>query len=455
MKDLKRDPSASPQDDENKTMTKTNQMYKKAKLLIPGGTQLFSKRPELFLPGLWPAYYKKAQGCEVWDLDGKRYIDMSYMGIGASILGYADKDVNNAVIEAVKSGSMSTLNVPEEFELAELLIKIHPWAKMVRYARTGGEAMAMAVRIARAASGKDIVLFCGYHGWHDWYLSANLASDKALDGHLLPGLNPRGVPRALKGTAFAFKYNDTQDFKRLISEHGKKVGVVVVESVRNFYPDKEFIRAIRGITNELKIPLIVDEITSGFRLNFGGAHLLFDLEPDIAVFAKGISNGFPMAAIIGKKSVMEVAQDTFISSTYWTEKMGPAAALATIKKIKEKNIPQHLVSTGKKVQDGWQALANKYGIKIDVGVIHPLGHFAFKYDNALILKTLFTQLMLGKGFLATTAFYASYAHKDAHVSKYLSAVDEVFRFIAKTIKNRNSRKFLKGPVCATGFKRLA
>jgi glutamate-1-semialdehyde aminotransferase len=326
---------------------------------------------------------------------------------------------------------------------------------MVRYARTGGEAMAVAVRIARARAGKDAVLFCGYHGWHDWYLSANLASDRALDGHLLPGLNPRGVPRQLKGTSYPFRYNDTDGFLRLIKRHKNKVGVVVLESIRNCYPEKRFIETIRKVTRDSGIVLVVDEITAGFRLNAGGAHLLFKLEPDIAVFGKGISNGFPMAAVIGKRKAMEMAQDTFISSTYWTERIGPAAALRTIRKLREKNVPEYLIETGRKVQDGWKDIASKYGIKIEVSGIYPLGHFLFRYKNPLVLKTLFTQLMLEKGFLATNAFYASYAHKDGHIERYLKSADESFRFISKAIKGGDPGKYLKGPVCHAGFRRLS
>ena len=393
-------------------MGKSQELYKKAKKIIPGGTQLLSKRPEMFLPELWPAYYDRAKGCEVWDLDGKKYIDMITMGVGSCILGYADEDVNKAVKSAVDRGNMCTLNAPEEVELAELLLELHPWAEMVRYARTGGESMMIAVRIARAKSGKDTVLFCGYHGWHDWYLSSNLGDEKSLDGHLLPGLNPLGVPRALKGLTYPFNYNDTEGFLKLVEEHKDNIGVVVMEPIRNFLPDKDFIKTIRQVTNDLGIVLIVDEITAGFRLNNGGAHLLYDLEPDIAVFAKGMSNGFPMAAIIGKSDVMEVVQDTFISSTYWTYRIGPTAALATIRKIKEKNVSGHLIKTGKKMKEGWESLASRHDINIEVSGIDPLGHFDFKYDNPLVLKTLFTQLMLEKGFLASTAFYASFAHKE-------------------------------------------
>lgn len=436
-------------------MGKSQDLFlKQAKQLIPGGTQLLSKRPEMFLPGLWPAYYDKANGCEVWDLDGNRYVDMSYMGIGACILGYADKDVDGAVKSAIDKGSMSTLNCPEEVELGQVLCELHPWAEMVRYARTGGEAMAIAVRIARAKSEKDEVLFCGYHGWHDWYLSANLANDKALDGHLLPGLEPKGVPRALKGTAFPFKYNDTKKFLELVETHKGHIAAVVMEPIRNFYPEKGFLETIRQITKDLGIVLVFDEVSVGWRLNIGGAHLNFGVEPDIAVFAKAISNGYPAAAVIGTAEVMDAAQDTFISSTYWTERTGLTAALATIRKMKAKNVPEHLGNVGKKIQNGWEKSAKKNSLPIKVSGIYPLGHFSFEYEKPMVLKTLFTQLMLERGFLATTAFYASYAHKEAHITKYVEALDEVFAFMSKAVKEGKPEKYLKGPVSHSGFTRL-
>lgn len=436
-------------------MGKSQELYKKAKKIIPGGTQLFSKRPEMFLPEYWPAYYAKAKGCVIWDLDHKKYIDMSYMALGACILGYADSDVNRAVRVALENGNMSTLNAPEEVELAQLLIKLHPWSGMVRYARTGGEAMAIAVRIARAKTRRDMVLFCGYHGWHDWYLCANLSYAKALDKHLLAGLNPLGVPRKLAATAYPFSYNDLDGFLRLIKRHKGKIGAVIIEPIRNKSPELSFIKMIRKVTRELGIVLIVDEVSAGFRLNAGGAHMVFNLKPDIAVFAKGMSNGLPMAAVIGRKEVMKIAQDTFISSTYWTDRIGPAAALATIKKIISKNVSGHLIGIGKEVQDGWKKIALKYNIKIDVSGIYPLSHFSFLHDKPLVLKTLFTQVMLEKGFLATTSFYASYAHTYAHIGKYLSAVADTFKFIRRTaLINNDPEKYLKGPVCHAGFKRL-
>ena len=433
---------------------KGQSLYRKAKLRIPGGTQLFSKRPELFLPDQWPSYYSKAKGVEVWDLDGNQYVDMSYMGLGACILGYADPEVDNAVKAAIDSGSMCTLNCAEDVELADLLCKLHPWAEMARYSRGGGEAMAIAVRIARARTKRDKIAFCGYHGWDDWYLAANLEEENALDGHLLPGLEPAGVPRCLRNTAFAFHYNRIEELKAIVSQHRHEIGAIVMEPVRNYNPEPGFLEEAREIATSIKSVLIFDEVSSGWRLTTGGAHLLYSVTPDIAVFAKAISNGYPMAAIIGIGDVMQAAQDSFISSTYWTERTGPAAALATIRKHQRCNVSEHLVRIGERIQLGWKSTADQRGLKISVSGIPPLGHFSIEYENGQAIRTLFTQEMLQKGFLATNAFYASYAHQDHHVENYLKAVDETFALITEAIERNEVDKLLKGPVAHSGFQRL-
>lgn len=435
-------------------MGKGQELYKKAKTLIPGGTQLLSKRPEMFLPEQWPAYYSKSEGCTVWDLDGKEFIDACYMGIGACVLGYAHPEVNKSVIECISKGSMNTLNAPEEVELAELMCGLHKWADMARYTRSGGEAMMVAVRIARAKTKKDKVLFCGYHGWHDWYLAANLAENSALDGHLLPGLNPSGVPRHLKDSAFPFNYNKIDEFVSHLELHKDNIAAIIMESIRNDYPEPDFINVIREKTKQLGIVLIMDEITAGWRLNPGGAHLQFNIEPDIAVFGKAISNGFPMGVILGKSEVMQAAQDSFISSTYWTERIGPVASIRTINFFIDNNVSDHLVNVGQTIQDGWIKLARKHNLDVEVGGIKPLSHFSFKHPEPLVLKSLFTQLMLERGFLASTAFYVSYAHKKEHIGKYLAATDASFEYISNALKKGNPEKFLKGPVCHSGFKRL-
>ena len=429
-------------------------LWNKAKKIIPGGTQLLSKRSDQFLPDQWPSYFKKAKGVEVWDLDDNHYVDMSIMGVGACVLGYADYDVDGAVKKSIDMGSMCTLNSPEEVELAELLLHLHPWAGMVRYTRSGGEAMTMAVRIGRAFSGRDKVAFCGYHGWHDWYLSANLADDKNLDGHLLPGLEPKGVPRCLIGTSFPFNYNRIDELENIVSKN-KDIGVIVVEPLRHQEPKGDFLGKIRKIADRIGAVLIFDEITSGWRMNVGGIHELYGVHPDIAVYAKAMSNGFPMGAIVGKAEVMDIAQETFISSTAWTERVGPVASVATIKKMQKHKVPSHLCKIGNLISDGWRQLAESAELKIEVMGIPPLTTFAFEHKENQTLQTLFTQEMLSRGFLASKSVYVSFSHTEENVAKYLESADRAFETISKAVQSGKLKTFLKGPVASAGFRRLA
>jgi glutamate-1-semialdehyde 2,1-aminomutase len=435
-------------------ISKSQMMQERAKKRIPGMTQLLSKRPDQFSLGVWPGYYNKARGAEVWDLDGNKYIDMSIGGIGANVLGYADDDVDEAVSEAIKNGSSSSLNCGEEVELADLLCEIHPWADKVRYARTGGESMAIAVRIARAYTGRDKVAFCGYHGWHDWYLAANLGTENALGEHLLSGLDPRGVPKGLTGTAIPFRYNQIEELKDIIAKNKNDLAAIVMEPIRDDEPEAGFFDEIRSLADETKAVFIIDEISAGFRMNTGGAHLLYGIAPDIAVFSKALGNGYPIAAIIGKERFMDAAQKTFISSTMWTERIGPTAALATIKKHRALDVGKHLVSVGKQIQEGWVRLAEKNDLKIHAGGIPPLSHFMFEYNNGLALKAFFVELMLDKGFLASTSFYSMYAHQPQHIESYLRAVDEAFKVISEANKQGDVEQKLKGKPAAAGFNRL-
>ncbi len=428
--------------------------YRKAKKLIPGGTQLLSKRPEMFLPDRWPAYYSKCKGISVWDLDNRKYLDFTIAGVGACTLGYGDPDVDAAVKNAVKRGNMCTLNAPEEVELAELLCDIHPWAGMARYARTGGEAMAVAVRIIRAYSGKAIVLFCGYHGWSDWYISANLAGSSTLDGQLLPGLEPAGIPRGLAGTAVPFKYNELENFESLVDKFDNKIAGVIMEPVRSSWPVDGFLEGIRKITEKKNIPLVFDEVTSGLRMNSGGIHLKLGVKPDLAVFAKALGNGYPMAAVIGKAKIMSSAQKTFISSTYWTDRIGPSAALATLKKHKKLKAGGHLVEIGTMVQQGWKDLGNKYGLKIHISGIPPLSHWQIAAPDSQLAHTAIAGEMLKKGFLTSKSFYSTYAHKASDVHRYLDALDGTLRELSPYIKSSSVRKVYPFPAAHTGFKRL-
>lgn len=433
-------------------MSTGQKLWKRAKEVIPGGNMLLSKRAEMFLPEQWPAYFSKAKGCKVWDLDGKEYTDMCIMGIGTNSLGYGDEEVDAAVREVIDKGNMSTFNCPEEVYLAEKLIELHPWADMVRFARSGGEANAIAIRIARAASGKDKVAVCGYHGWHDWYLSANLGSDENLAGHLLPGLEPNGVPSNLRGTVFPFNYNNFAELETLVNTHD--IGVIKMEVVRNMGPEDDFLHKVRQLATDRGIVLIFDECTSGFRETFGGLHKKYGVEPDMAMFGKAMGNGYAITATIGRREVMEAAQSTFISSTFWTERIGPAAALKTLEVMERIKSWEYITQTGLSIREQWQKLADKHELSISHWGLPALTGFTFNSKNALSYKTLITQEMLSKGYLASNCIYVCTAHTSTLIEEYFAQLDPVFELIKECEEGRNIEDLLRGPVCHGGFKRL-
>ena len=436
------------------TGTNTQELYRYAKQRIPGGTQLLSKRPEMMAPEQWPAYFREARGCETWDLDGRHYFDFSTNGIGACLLGFRDPDVTRAVQRRVNMGSMCTLNAPEEVELADLLCELHPWAEQVRYARCGGETCAVASRIARATTDRSLVAICGYHGWQDWYLAANLGESDALRGHLLPGLSPLGVPQELRGTTLTFPANDRAAFQALLDQHGDQLAAVVMEPCRSQDPDPGFIAWVRDSLHQAGALLVIDEISIGWRLHRGGAHLRFGIEPDLAIFAKAMGNGHPMGAVIGTRKAMAGAHGSFISSTYWTESVGPAAALAAIHKMQAIDVPAHVAHIGARVQQLWRECGQRHGLPVHVAGYPCLAHFHFAHPQAEALRTLYTQYMLDRGFLAGTGLYATLAHTDAVVDLYGEAIDQVFRAIASVISDADLTKHLRGPVAHSGFRRL-
>jgi len=433
---------------------KGQQLYDRAKTLIPGGTQLLSKRPEMFAPGLWPPYYSKAEGCRVWDLDGNEFLDMTTVGIGACLLGYADPTVNAAVIRAIEAGSASTLNSPLEVELAERLVALNPWAGKARFARTGGEALAVAIRIARAHTGRDEVAFCGYHGWHDWYLAANLGGDGSLGDHLLPGLEPLGVPSGLSGTVHGFHYNRLDELDQILAERGGNIGTIIMEPIRYTLPEDDFLAQVRTRANKAGAVLIIDEVTSGFRFAPCGAHAMFGVEPDLAVYAKALGNGFPIGAVVGRDDVMDAAQRTFISSTSWTEQCGFAAAVTTLSELDARNAPAQLEATGMAVQSLWRESSERHGVPITISGLPALSHFAIDLPQAQILSTLLTQEFLGEGILANTAFYANCAHTGADIEIYANTLGSVFATLREAADSGRPEQYLKGPVAHKGFSRL-
>jgi glutamate-1-semialdehyde 2,1-aminomutase len=435
------------------TTTGTGQkLWKRAKQVIPGGNMLLSKRAEMFLPDQWPAYFSKAKGCKVWDLDGKEYIDMSIMGIGTNTLGYGHPEIDEAVRKTINAGNMSTFNCPEEVYLAEKLIELHPWADMVRFARTGGEANAIAIRIARAAAGRHEIAFCGYHGWHDWYLAANLGDGQNLAGHLLPGLEPNGVPPNLFGTIFPFTYNRFAELEELVNQHN--IGVIKMEVMRNQSPEDGFLEKVRKIATDRGIVLIFDECTSGFRQTYGGLHKLFGVEPDMTMFGKALGNGYAITAVIGRREIMEAAQTTFISSTFWTERIGPTAGLKTLEVMARMRSWERITQTGRAIAVGWQRLADKYNLPIKIFGLPALIKFGFNSSNALAYKTLITQEMLTNGYLAGNSVFVCTEHTPEIVNGFFDALDPVFKLIQECEAGRDVMSLLKGPICHVEFKRL-
>ena len=438
---------------EGAKLSKGQKLWKRAKKVIPGGNMLLSKRPEMFLPNLWPTYFSKAKGCDIWDLEGTRYHDMSIMGIGTNILGYGNPEVDFVVQEVINKGNMSTLNCPEEVLLAEKLIELHPWAEMVRFARSGGEANAIAIRIARAASGLDKIAICGYHGWHDWYLATNLENNSRLEEHLLPGLMPNGVPKALKGTVYPFSYNKLDQLEDIVKKN--KIGAVKMEVQRSDPPLPGFLEGVKSICKENNIILIFDECTSGFRENFGGLHKKYKIEPDMAMFGKALGNGYAITSIIGKREIMEAAQSSFISSTFWTERIGPTAAIKTLEVMEKEKSWETITRKGDRLKSSWEELGKKYLLPIKTGGISALANFRFESENNSAYKTLISQEMLKKRFLAANCVYLSIAHTDDIIDSYLNALDEVFTLIKDCEEgHKDIQNLLESDICHNGFKRL-
>ena len=412
---------------------------------------LLSKRPEMFLPEQWPSYFSKTKGCKVWDLDGREFTDM-LMTVGTNTLGYNFPAVDERVKRVIEEGNMSSLNAPEEVELAEKLIELHPWAKMAKFSRSGGEANAIAIRIARAASGKDNVAICGYHGWHDWYLATNLVGDDELDDHLLPGLEPRGVPQSLRETVFPFRYNDFEALESLIRE--KNIGVIKMEVFRNQEPSGNFLQDVRKLATANNVVLIFDECTSGFRKTFGGLHKFFEVEPDLAMLGKALGNGYAINAIIGREEIMQAAQSTFISSTFWTERIGSVAALATLEAMEHEKSWETITEIGGYFQSKLTELAGEFQLPLTVKGLEALTTFSFDSPNSLAYKTFLTQEMLKKGYLAGSSFYASISHSRVILDEYFEALSPIFKVLKECEMHRDIMTLLDGPICHGGFKRL-
>ena len=404
-------------------ISNSNALYKEAEQFIAGPVMLLSKKPSLYAPGCWPAYYRRAWGSQVEDLDGNVFVD--FMGdVGATLLGRADPDVNAAVHQAVDSGNFCIQNCPRDVELAQILTEIIPSAEQVRFVRGGGEADMVAIRIARGYTSRDLVAFCGYHGWHDWYLAANLGDSSTLDGHLLPGLRPKGVPKQLAGSALPFEYDNVDSLKELLESKPGRFAAIIMESTRYNHPANGFLQGVRELADEHGAVLIFDEVVTGFRMALGGAQEYFGVKPDMSTFAKTISNGYPMGAVVGRREIMETVQNQFISSTYWTDAVGTAAAIATIKKIRATGAVDCVWKIGRELIKGLNDSLSASGLDGEVKGWPSYFYLSFKDKDpgtVRAISTMYVRCQLARGFLCSNIHYMMTTHTAEQVQGYLAA----------------------------------
>ena len=417
-------------------MKSYQKLWKYANKIIPGGNGLLSKRPQRFSPNHWPTYYTKAKGIYLWDINGKKFTDMSIMGIGTSILGYANNELDNFIKKNISYGVNTTLNSLEEVSLAKELLKIDSFADQVKFARSGGEAVAIAIRIARAKNKKTKIAFSGYHGWQDWYLAANIKDKKNLNNHLLKNLDPIGVPKELIGSNIPIKFNDIGHLIKTIKK--SDFAAIIVEPGRFNYMEKNFAKKINYICKTKNICLIVDEITCGWRSNLGGLYKKIGLKPDIVIYGKALGNGYAISSIVGKKKYLKFANKSFISSTAWTERVGFCAALKTIQLLRKKNY-QKIEKLSKIIKDDWKHYSKKHGVDITVNNYSSIPSFQFNYGNKNDqLYTIFTNLFLKKSILATNSVYLCFAHNNKNIKKYRSHLDNTFCALKEFILSNKS-----------------
>lgn len=432
------------------------ELYRRALELIPGGTQLISRRPTRFAYGVSPVYAQRARGARFWDVDGNEYIDW-VSGIGAIILGYADPVVDQAVREQIELGTVYAVNHELEIELAEELVQTVPCAEMVRYCKGGGEACAMAVRIARGATGRDKVLFCGYHGWHDWYLAANLGAEANLNTHLFPGIEPIGVPKALAGTALPFPYGDLAALGQLLDDHRGQVAAVIMEPLRSEQPPAGYLDGVARRCKEHDVVLIFDEVSSGFRLSLRGAQGYVDVTPDLAVFAKSIANGYPLGVVVGRRAVMEPSARMFISSTNWSETIGLRAALTTLREIRKRDVPAYLHQLGTELQQRLNEVAQETGLSVHCGGLSVHPQLQFRVDDPMLkttLATLYIQEMAKRGCHGYTSFYLNAAQGAAEVEQTIAAARETFALMRDGLQNGMIQQLLECDLRQDAFRRL-
>ena len=412
-------------------VSRSQELYKRAGELIPGWTQLISRRADQFARGVSPIYAQRAKGSHFIDVDENEYIDW-VNAVGAIILGHADEVVDSAVKEQIDRGSLYTLNSPLEIELAEELCKTIPSAQMVRYTKGGGEACSVAARIARGTTGRDKILICGYHGWHDWYQAANYGVDPESGEYPFAGIEPTGVPRALAGSVIPFTYGDLAMLETLLKEHSGEVAAIMMEPARSELPPAGYLEGVQALAQEHGVILIFDEVSCGWRQAIGGIQSIVGVTPDMTVVAKAMSNGYPMGAVVGSGAVMEPAARMFISSSYWSDNIGLVASLTTIRELKRRDSETRLHETGEKLRAALNAAIAESGLSGTCAGLSANPYVALDLPadvDSRKVSTLFVQEMARRGVHTYMSFKATLAHTDADIAHTASAAADAFKTI--------------------------
>ncbi len=413
-----------------KGVKKSSQIYKRAGELIPGFTQLRSRLP--YVEGVSPIYADHAKGSRFVDVDGNEYIDW-VNAVSAIILGHHDDVVDDAVKEQIDRGSIYTVNSPKEIELAEELINTIPSAEMVRYTKGGGEACALAARIARGATGKDVILFSGYHGWHDWYQSANYVDNTGL----VTGVGTKGVPKALAGTAIPFGEFDLERLKELLEENKGQVAAIMLEPVRTYTPPEGYLETVIELAHENDAVAIFDEVSCGWRISIGGAQEYLGITPDMTVVAKCISNGYPMGAVVGKREFMAPAEDMFVSSSYWSDNVGLTASITTIRELKRRNSAQRFEEIGEGLRAGLKGAMSSVGIPGDVVGFFNAPTIEIDLPDETLrpkVNSIFTTELAKRGIHAGVRFMGTLSHTEQDIEETVQAAHSALEVIRQGLE---------------------
>ena len=427
-------------------IVRSNEIYELAKKIIPAGTQTYSKGVSQFVEGFSPKYLDHGKGAYVWDVDGNKYLDY-IMGCHPLVLGYSDPDVNAAVIKQLEKGSTFSLMNELEVSVSQLLVDIIPCAEMVRFGKNGADATTAGVRVARAITNRDHIAYCGYHGWHDWYIANT-------------DLNS-GIPDFNKKLAHSFSYNDLDSLEKIFKEYPDQIAIVIMEPLTVLKPKNNFLHEVKKMARHYGAILMFDEIISGFRFSLGGAQELLDVTPDLASFAKGISNGIPLSALVGKKEYMEALDKTFFSFTYGGDCIGLSAAEACIPKLQRENVSSHLWKVGKVLKDGFNQLAETHNLEEFMQCIGYPCRSIITFNgrgtyNELELKSIFQQELVRRGVLWAAYHAISWSHTIAEINLTLEAYDESMSVVKNIItKGGRVKDHIEGSTITPVFRKVA